>query len=255
MSKAIDLALDVMESLGRRGGPTRLTELADELGQPKATVYRVLAALLRRGYVGQLPDERYRLDVRCLELGALASEGLDLRDVARPDLEALNQLTSENVHLALYAAGDVVYVDVVESTLPVAPKSRVGTRAPATAVATGRALLAFQSPGEVDRVLAAPLEAHTPTSVTEPEAMREMLAQIQQEGVATNQSSWRDGVCGVAAPIRDHSSVVVASVGCCVPEVRFSPHRRKQLAKAVIATADQISQRIGYQAPRSVRPR
>lgn len=250
MSKAVELALDVLESLGRRGVPTRLTELADELDQPKATMYRALATLQQRGYVGQLPDERYRLDIRCLELGAHAADALDLRDVARPELEALNELTQENVHLALYAGGDVVYVDVVVSPQPVAPKSRIGTRAPSTSVATGRALLAFQSPAEVDRVLQGPLEPYTPATITDPSAMRDLLERVRQEGVATNEGSWREGVCGVAAPIRDHTSVIVASVGCCVPDVRFSPERREELANAVTATADRISRRIGYIPPR-----
>ena len=254
VSKSVELALDVLESLGRRGVPTRLTELAEELDQPKATMYRALATLQQRGYVGQLRDERYRLDVRCVELGAQAADALDLREVARPELEALNQLTQENVHLAVYAGGDVVYVDVVVSPQPVAPKSRVGTRAPSTAVATGRALLAFQSPAEIERVLRGPLEPFTPASITDASVMGALLEQVRQEGVATNEGSWREGVCGVAAPIRDHTSVTIASVGCCVPDVRFSRERRQELASAVLATADRISQRIGYPLPRMRTP-
>lgn len=246
MSKAADLALDVLETLGRRGAPSRLTDVADELKQAKATVFRALDTLEHRGYVAQVSDGRYRLGVRCLELGAYAIEAIGLEDVARPELEKLNEATRENVHLGLYAQGDVVYIDVVESSQPVAPKSRVGTRAPATAVATGRALLAFQRPTEVNRVLAQPLQQYTPASITDPAALRGILDEIQAGAPAVNHGSWRDGVCGVAAPIRDYSSVVVASIGCCLPESRFTPERQEQLAEFVAVAADRISKRLGH---------
>lgn len=248
MSKTIHLALDLLETMADGGAPARLTELATALDQAKPTIHRALAALEERGYVVQLPDERYRLGVRCLELGSSSAEVLDVRAVARPHIEALSQETDENVHLAIYDRGDVVYVDKVDSAQPVAPRSRVGTRAPATAVATGRATLAFQTQAEVERVLARPLPQYTPRSITDPDEMMELLEQIRVTGVAINQSSWREGVCGLAAPVRDHTGVVVASVGCCMPEVRFPESRRPELAAAVLGAAAEISRQLGHQS-------
>ena len=249
MSKTVHLALDVLELLAGRGAPARLTELAAELDHPKTTVHRTLAALEARSYVMQLPDERYRLGLRCLELGASSAAMLDLRTVARTVVEELNRRTSESIHLAVYERGDVVYVDKVDSPLPVAPKSRVGTRAPALAVATGRAILAFQSSAELDWVLDGPIEAHTPSTVTDPEQLRAMFQKVRDEDLATNVSSWRQGVCGIAAPIRDHTGVVVASVGCCIPEDRFSAHRRDELGPIVLKAARGISRQLGHRTP------
>lgn len=253
MSKTVHLAIDALELLASRGVAMRLTEVAHELDQPKATAHRTLAALEERGYLVQLPDQRYRLGLRCLELGAASAQTLDLRAVAREELEALNRDTQENVHLAMYERGDVVYIDVVDSPLPVAPRSRVGTRAPATAVSTGRAVLAFQSPAEIDRVLAEPLVGHTPHSITDPAALRELLERVRAEGVATNTGSWRDGVCGLAAPIHDHTGVVVASVGCCVPELRFGSTRRDDLRERVVEAAARVSRQLGYRTSREDR--
>lgn len=249
MSKAVHLALDVLELLGEGGVPLRLTEIAARLDHPKATVHRAVAALEQRGYVLQLPDERYRLGLRCLTLGGFAADGLDLRSVARPHLEALNQATRENVHLAVYEGGDVVYLDVVQSPLPVAPKSKVGSWAPATAVATGRALLAHQSMTEIDRVLSAPLETYTARSITDPDELRALLDEVREQGVARNHSSYREGVCGIAAPVHDHTGLVVASVGCCLPEERLDDARDPELEAEVRRAAAAVSQELGYRIP------
>lgn len=247
MSKATNLALDVLERFVAAGTPLRLTEIATELSQPKATVYRALSTLEERGYVSQLPDERYQLGIRCLELGASTSEMMDLRAVAHAHMTELCSVTEENIHLALYDRGEVVYVDKIDSPLPVAPKSRIGTRAPAAAVATGRALLAFQSTTEIERVLSEGLVSYTAQSITDPGEMRALLERVRVEGVATNECSWREGVSGIAAPIRDYTGVVVASVGCCMPAERLTDARRAGITDAVLTAAAAISRELGYQ--------
>lgn len=251
MSKSVHLAFDVLELLEDEGAPLRLTDVAVRLEQAKATIHRTLAALEARGYAVQLDDERYRLGVRCVTLGASAADLLDLRTVARGHLEALNAATRENVHLAVYERGEVIYLDKIDSHHAVAPKSRVGERAPSVAVSTGRALLAYQSATEIERVIEAGLPAFTPRSITEPDRLLALLEQIREEGLARNHSSWRDGVCGVAAPIRDHTGMVVASVGCCLPEPRFTEDRQAELEAAVLDAADAISHQLGHRPTRA----
>lgn len=249
MSRAVHLTLDILERLVQDGEPMRLTEFASGLEQPKATVYRALATLEERGYIARLPDERYRLGVRCLELGASTGDMLDLRAVARENIEKLSAETEESVHLAVYERGEVVYVDKVDSMLPVAPKSRVGTRAPATSIATGRALLAFQSAAEIDRVLSEPAVAYTQNTMTDPDELRAMLEQVRRDDLARNDGSWRDGVSGIAAPVRDHTGVVVASIGCCMPSMRLTESRRGPVSRAVLDAAANVSRELGYRVP------
>lgn len=55
---AVDKALDLIEAVGRAPRPPRLTELADEVGLHRATAYRILVDLVRRGWVLRA-DDRY----------------------------------------------------------------------------------------------------------------------------------------------------------------------------------------------------
>jgi DNA-binding IclR family transcriptional regulator len=239
-------ALDILEFLAEAAAPRGLTEVAERVGGPKATVHRLLATLHQRGYVAQDPrTARYTAGVRCFELGSQWAAGLDLRRVAAPHLAELNESTLETVHLAVYDHGDSVYVEKLDCRHPVVAVSRVGRRCPATCVATGRALLAFQDQAEIDEVLSRPLPAYTEHSATDPGELRALLERVRSDGYAVNHASYRPGVGGLAAPVRDYRGQVVASVGVCLPEQRFGPGEFPGLLSATVSAAVAITAALG----------
>jgi DNA-binding IclR family transcriptional regulator len=245
-SMSLHRALDILELLTRATVPVGLTEIARRSSGPKATVHRLLATLQTRGYVTQDPQTgAYTAGVRCFELGSSWAQNLDLRTTAAPVLADLNSRTQETVHLAIYDEGEIVYVDKLESPRPVVARSHVGRRCPAFCVATGRALLAFQPHQEVAQVLRRPLPVFTARTITDPAELGDLLEQVRATGYAVNHESYREGVGGVAAPIRDHTGAVVASVGCCVPEHRFGPDRFGLLREQTVLAAGRISRRLG----------
>jgi DNA-binding IclR family transcriptional regulator len=245
-SGQLERGLNILEFLTRAGGGRGLTDISAEVGGPKATVHRLLATLQARGYVNQ--DARtslYWAGVRCFELGSMWAQNLDLRAKAKPYLAELNEVTGETVHLAVYDHGQVVYVEKLESPQPVVAKSSVGLRCPATCVATGRALLAFQPREEIDDVLARPLPQFTALSITDPGELRALLADVRHRGYGVNRGTYRDEVGGLAAPIRDHTGRVIASVGVCLPLHRFGDDRFEALRDATVAAAVGISAALG----------
>ena len=248
-SRTLRRALDVLEFLARAGRPVPLAEISDAVDSPKATLHRVLATLQARGYVRQdTTGGSYAMGARCFELGSLWAQKLDLRVVAGPHIARLNEETGEMVHLGLYEGGEVIYVDKLDSTHPIVAQSHVGRRCPATAVSTGRALLAYQPSAEIERVLGGPLPAYTDRTLTDPERLLDLLHEIRRMGYATNEGSYREGVCGVAAPIRDHTGVVIGTVGCCVPDLRFGGEHFEPLRDATIRAATAISAELGWVA-------
>ena len=242
----LDRALDILELLSRSSGPRGLTDIAEHVRGPKATVHRLLATLQARGYATQDPRTgRYRAGIRCFELGSLWAGQLDLRAAAAPHTALLNESSGETVLLAVYDHGDVVYVDKIESRHPVVAKSQVGGRCPAACVATGRALLAYQPREEIEEVLRGPLPAHSPQSITQPAELGALLDQVRRDGYAVNHGGYREGVGGVAAPVRDYTGAVVASVGLCIPEQRFGPDRFGALRDWTVEAAAAISAALG----------
>ncbi|HZZ47678.1 MAG TPA: IclR family transcriptional regulator [Pseudonocardia sp.] len=246
----IERALDVLEWLagaGRRAGPDApgLSEVALGVDQPKATVYRLLTVLCRRGYVSQDAQAGYRLGIKCFELGNQWERSFDLGVFAGPYLERLNAELAETVQLAVYDDGDVVYVERLESTQLVIARPDTANRAPATVVSTGRAILAFQPEAEIRKVLQRPLPTYTEFTPTGAQEVGALLAQVRRDGFAVNRQTYRLGICGLAAPIRDSTGSVIASVGILVPEHRFGPETFEIQRAAIVGTAVAISSALG----------
>ncbi|MBS0445882.1 MAG: IclR family transcriptional regulator [Proteobacteria bacterium] len=236
--------LALLEALAHAGGPCGVTELARELGLTKSNVHRLLRTLSERGYVSSASG-RYEITLRLWELGVEVLDKLDVKRVALDPMEKLAALTGETVHLSILDHGEVVYIDKVDSPQPVRAYSKIGGRAPAYCVATGKALLAHSAAAVVDAV-ARDLRRHTPNTITDAAELRAELRRAVEQGYAINRGEWRDGVCGLAAPIRDGRGRVIAAIGISGPVDRLKARVMKQCAPAVVEAARATSARLGW---------
>lgn len=87
--------------------------------------------------------------------------------------------------------------------------------------------------------------AKTPNTITTLEEFREELERIRQRGYAYN---FEEGVLEpscVAAPIRNHSGEVVASMSLSVPAYRFEANRERYRS-TLVATVEEVSRNLGY---------
>lgn len=252
--RSVDQTLDVLELLVRAERPLRLSEVAAALGLSAPATHRLLSTLRERGYVAQDPfSSTYVRGLACFSLATLAASRQGLRGAASEPMGALNRETGEAVHLSVYESGSAVYIDKLESLRETAPVSRVGERAPAHCVATGRAILAYLPAAELDALMTTGLTRYTDATPVDRDGLELDLAETRRRGYAINRGAWRSGVGGVAAPIRDFSGMVQASVGCCLPLDRFTDDRAPELAALTVRTAAVISRELGFVVAGDVR--
>ncbi len=148
---------------------------------------------------------KYAATLKLWELGSQVLAKVDIKNVSGAFLQALADKTGETVHLSVFIENVVIYIDKIDSPQPVRAYSQIGKSAPAYCVATGKVLLAFQEEDVIADVCRS-LEQHTSRTITDPEELQRELARIRQTGYAINRGEWREGVCGVGAPIRDSSA-------------------------------------------------
>ena len=94
----LDKAMIVLRAV-ERAGPLALAELQAATGIPRATAYRLAAALEDHGLLRRDAAGRFALGLGLVALGRAAAEGFPLADLARPALEALRDETGESVQL------------------------------------------------------------------------------------------------------------------------------------------------------------
>lgn len=141
---AVDKALDLIEAVGRAPRPPRLTELADEVGLHRATAYRILVDLVRRGWVLRA-DDRYLPGTAVLLLSARAAHN-SLTSVARPVLEKLSAQTGLMANLQVLESEGSRVVDVVRPDRLAMISTLLGDRLPAHRFAGPLALVAALTP-------------------------------------------------------------------------------------------------------------
>src|SRR3954470_24011660 len=123
---SVDNALRLLELVGQRQA-LRVAEAADLLGVARSTAHRLLAALRRRGFVTQdRPNGAYRPGPALYEIGLAAVSRIDIRRVARPVLEEVQEETRETVSLAVLEGATIRFVDCVESVRSVRVGNRTG---------------------------------------------------------------------------------------------------------------------------------
>lgn len=226
-----------------------LTDIARRSGLSLSTAHRLVGELRSWGALDRARDGRYSVGLRILELGALAPQGLHLRDVALPYLGDLQHATHANVHLAVRDGHDMVYVESLHARGGVRVLSRLGGRWPLYATGTGQVLLAF-APGEFrEEVLASDLRRYTPHTLCNAADLRRALAQVRKTGVAVADEQLTPGALALAVPLRSQRDRVVAALGVTVRTGSVPPH---SLLPALHATARAISRALG--APSAMRP-
>ena len=243
----------MLDWLARQQRDCRATEVVQAFGLARSNAHRTLQTLVKCGWATQdASTTAYRASLRLFELGALVSQSSDIGTLVRPQLAALARATGETVHLAALDGAEIVYLDKFDSPLPVAAYSRIGGRAPAYCVASGKALLAAAQPDVAAlRDLLGKLVAHTSHTITDFKVLAAELQRCRTRGVAENREEWRLGVCGLGAVLRDARGAAVAAVGMSVPSIRFARLQARHLTEQLLACAADASAALGFRPNRT----
>ncbi len=248
MDSTLAKGLAVIDWLTRQQRDCRAVEVAQAFGLARSNAHRTLQTLVECGWAVQDPaTSAYRPSLRLFELGSLVAAATDIGALVRPHLALLSQATGETIHLATLDRAEIVYLDKLDSPLPVAAYSRIGGRAPAYCVASGKALLAVAR-HDVDRLrrLLGELVAHTPNTLVVFDELHAELERTRSRGYAENREEWRLGVCGLGVPLFNARGDAIAAVGMSVPAIRFTRRQAHAFARQLMACAREASATLGY---------
>ena len=107
-------------------------------------------------------------------------------------------------------------------------------------------MLAFEPESAVETVLRAGLRPRTPATIVDPALWRASLDEVRRRGYAIDDEQSEQGMRSIAAPIRDASGRVVASVGLAGPVQRLSNDVLARFTPFVVEAAQVISTRLGH---------
>lgn len=234
--------LTILQMLSEAGEGAGITDMADRLGIDKGSASRLLQTLAHYGYAEKDPDTRkYRLGPQVVALSRSVLTRMPLREVAKPFLRRLVDLTGECAHLAVPARDHVLYIDQVESPATLRVNAEVGSLVPFHCTALGKALLAFGAAPLPEK-----LSAHTARTITDFDLLGYNLEQTRKQGYAIDDEEFDYGVRCIAVPIYDYRERVIAALGISGPAARMPFEQIPQLARSVVETGQSLSDRMRF---------
>jgi len=256
--KAVVKALKILDALAEAEPPANtLTKLSRHLHLRVPTVHRLVATLLREGYIEAIPGARgYQLSFKVLRMGLGVLGRLDYRQVAKPFLEDLAVETEETVHLAILIETQAIVVGTYGEPQPDGVDVRMGDAAPLHSSSVGKALLAYHPRGLMTHIeRTSGFRRFTPKTYTNLASLRQDLDRTREQGYALDLGETMEGIVGVGAPVFDHTGEVVAAFSVAGPEARLTVQRMPEITRLVCSARDQISHRLGYRGKKAGRRR
>jgi IclR family pca regulon transcriptional regulator len=223
-----------------------LADVARRAELDNATTFRLLNTLVLLGYVAKVGDtRRFRLTLRCLDLGFNAIAHSDLRRLARPVLRTLVGAVNEAASIGVLDGAEVVYVERVQAGLArLGVDVRIGNRVPVYSTAIGQALLAFlPRQTQIGILEAAPRVKRTDRTVTDLNTLLKRLDTVRRRGYAVSDQENVAGLCVLAAPVKDIDDVPIAAVSVAAPILRTSAKELEKTGAAPLLEAAKLLSR------------
>ncbi len=240
----LDRAVSILDAV-ERGARTH-PAVVQATGLSRTTAHRLLKSLEAHGFLEYVGGHGYRLGPRLLKLAAMAMQEPSLRDAAHPALERLAAATGESAQLFVTSLEGRICVDAVESSSELRTFVPIGEELPIWAGSAGKVFLASMTAQRAEEHIARAraLTTATPTG----ERLRRQLATVRRQGWAASSGERQAGVASVSAPVRGPRDETIAAVSISGPTSRIRRVDARRYAQAVMGTAREIEQALGYQA-------
>jgi len=241
--------LAVIRSFSASAPSQTLTEVAKSTGLTRAGARRILLTLAQLGYV-ESQGRQFRLTPKILDLGFAYLSSLPLWNLAEPVMEALVAEVKESCSVAVLDGADIVYVLRVPTHKIMSINLGIGSRLPAYCTSMGRVLLAGL-PADVSRqrVSAAPRQALTARTLTDPDELERAVDTVRAQGWCLVDQELEEGLVSLAAPIVDRGGRTIAALNISGQANRTPPALlREQFLPRLRDAARQVSQLLRMKA-------
>jgi DNA-binding IclR family transcriptional regulator len=260
MSGLLERGFKVLEQLAAHPEGVSVSAIAATQGLPLSGTHRLLAELVRCGYVRQLRDQgEYVLTIKLVSLGLGFLSASGVVDVAQPALDRLADESGELVRLGVVDGDDLTFVAKAQGArrgLRYDPD--MGLSVQLSCSAAGHAWLSTMSEEEalarVARQGFGSPEQFGPKAPTTVKALLACLRTARKRGFSTISEVFAPSMSAMAAPVRSRTAGTIGVVTIAGPLVRLTEARMEELAEPLLRTAEEIGDASGASSMFRKRP-
>jgi IclR family acetate operon transcriptional repressor len=241
-SRAVGKALEVLECLHVELKPQSLNEIAQRIQLSKTSAFRILHTLETLGCVTVDARGQYVLAPGIHAVTPMQWLG-KLHRLGVPYLEALSRELSETSSLAALFDNRVEVIAVVESPYAIRMSNVVGHILPPNASSLGKAITAFQSPDQRERLLRSfGTYRFTEHTITDRNDLNLEYERIRLQKCAIDREECNDGGVCFCVPIFGLNGQVSAAISSSMPKTRLKDKAHEEaIIASVRAAAEQLA--------------
>ncbi|MCX2963204.1 IclR family transcriptional regulator [Gordonia aquimaris] len=220
-----------------------ITEIRRITGLPPTTTARLVRTLVDHDLLRRTEDH-YSIGLRSLSWTEAATAGSDLLEALGPVLVELRDLSGETSGAYVRRGNSRVAIAVELSQRSVVYQARVGQVMPMHAGAAGKVFMAFSD--DIYRAAVAQEGPDAGGALSDLGALRSECDSIRAQGWAYTQGEREVGLNSLAAPVRDTSGLIIATLAIGGPSLRLSPEVAERLGPEIALSAERLSRRLGW---------
>ena len=218
--QVIRRAAQILRSCRDAGVGCSLGTIAVDVGLPRSTVQRIVAALIAEGFLRSDGSAgSVMLGPEIFSLGG--SSDLDVAHIAGPHLMRLAQVTGETVDLAKVNRDHLIFISQIAGAHRLRAVSAVGEKFPFHCSANGKAALSLMTEREFQAACPARLEKMTPATITSRKRLHAEIAQIKKNGMAFDRQEHSEGISAIGVAFRTATQAIHA-ISIPMPTIRFA---------------------------------
>jgi IclR family acetate operon transcriptional repressor len=251
MNGVLDRTLGILELLAQHGAGLELAAVADRVGIPRSAAHRLLADLVRCGYVRQTREfGDYQLTTKLVSMGLSFLSHSGIVDVAQPLLDRLAEVSGELVRLGVIDGTRLTWVARAQGArqgLRYDPD--MGSDARLSCSASGWAWMAALSDDEALGLVAAQglgssadYGPHAPSSL---KAVLEAVQATRARGFALAEETYTAGLNAMGAVVKLQGQSPLGAITIAGPTVRFTREKMEALGAELVSVAAQMAAASG----------
>lgn len=251
MNGVLERTLGILELLSQHGEGMELAAIADQLDIPRSGVHRLLADLVRLGYVRQAKGHgEYLLTTKLVSMGLSYLSNSGIVDIAQPLLNQLAEVSGELVRLSVVDGERLTWVARAQGArqgLRYDPD--MGSDARLSCSSSGWALMSTLSDDAALALVAkqglgAP-EDFGPNAPTSLQAVMAAVQETRTRGYSLTVDTYSLGLSAMSAPVRFAGQPAIGVITIAGPTVRFTLERMQALAPELLSIASQLAAASG----------
>jgi IclR family acetate operon transcriptional repressor len=243
----VDRALRILETLAGEPEGMPLAAIAGELELPRSATHRLLAELVRCGYVRQVRAQGdYALTTKLPALGLNFLGGAGIVDIAQPIIDRLAETSGELVRLALVDGDRLTFVAKAQGARSgLRYDADMGIDVQLSCSAGGHAwLMTLNQERAIELVAAQGFGSPKnfgPKAPTTFKALMKILDEDRKRGFSMISEMYAPGMSAMAAPVLRKGQQAVAVITIAGPLQRLTTARMLELGPGLKAAVAELA--------------